>query len=203
LQPQPSAESGPRPTLRTALIAVAIGIAPGLVFMAGLSADAFGTPAIHEVHSPGAVAVNATWVYSTAESQWEQGPPSQSPAGFRCQPLNGNGTAPCPPVDQAPGTLYAIGDFCGGYPKEPFRGVGQNVEYFPSSRTLVVHCYSAKPLLDVHGPQGVSMRVLAVLLAVPTSVLGPGTIKIDEDDRVEHLFGDQVNEYQVATAMIS
>jgi hypothetical protein len=99
--------------------------------------------------------------------------------------------------------LYAVWDFCGGYPKEPFIGEGQNVEYFPSSRTLVVHCYSAKPLLYVAGPRGVAFQVLAVLLAVPTSAMGSGTIKIVEDDRVEHVFGDYVDEYQVATATIS
>jgi hypothetical protein len=77
------------------------------------------------------------------------------------------------------------------------------VEYFPSSRILVVHCYSAKPVLDVPRPPGVAFQVLTVLLAVPTAAMGSGQIRIFDDYRTEHLFGDQIDEYQVATATIS
>jgi len=155
------------------------------------------------VHSPGAVQVNAVWFYSSEQAVWVQGPPSQSVAVLRCEPPNGRGAAPCPHLDQTAQTLYVVGTFCGGYPKQPSWGEGQNLEYFPSSRTLVVHCYGAKPVLDAPRPPGVSFQVVTVLLAVPTAAMGSGSIKIDEDFRIEHVFGDQVDEYQVATATIS
>jgi hypothetical protein len=182
---------------------VALGIAPGIVFMAGLVADAFVTPTAHQVHSPGAVQVNAVWFYSSGQAVWVQGPPSESVAVLRCEPPNGNGAAPCPHLDQSTQTLYVVGTFCGGYPKDSFPAEGQNVEYISSTRTLVVHCYSAKPLLDVHGPPGVSFEVLTVLLAVPTAAMGSGQIQIFEDDRIEHLIGDQSDDHLVATATIS
>jgi hypothetical protein len=181
-------------------LAVALGVTPGVVFLA---ADAFGTPTPHHVQSPGAVTINAAWIYSSEQAVWVEGPPSESVAVLRCEPPNGNGAALCPHVDQAPETLYVVGTFCGGYPKQPSWGEGQNVEYFPSSRILVVHCYSAKPVLDVPRPPGVAFQVLTVLLAVPTAAMGSGQIRIFDDYRTEHLFGDQIDEYQVATATIS
>jgi hypothetical protein len=40
-------------------------------------------------------------------------------------------------------------------------------------------------------------------VAVPTSSFQHGTVRIVEDDRLEHLLGDQSTEFQLATVAIS
>lgn len=103
-------------------------------------------------------------------------------------------------LKQTPKTLYV-----------PWRGcmafgvlTGFNAEYLPGSRTLVLHCYRAEPLLSL--PQRVVMgaapRAPQSLLLVSTDSIPAGNLTIVVDYRVERLKGDESNEFPVAVATI-
>ncbi len=194
----------PRPRLRTALLATGLGVTPGIILIAALIADAFVAPPLHDVRTPDAIPVTTSWIEPTEQVEWVASQPTQSFAELRCR-LPGSGAAiPCPhPIEGAAPTLYLVQALCVGPSSGSFTYQGHNLEYFPSSRTLVIHCYIARGWLDIGGPMGVAAVPRAALLVVSTSAMGPGTIKIVEDNRVEHLFGDQSDEFQVATATIS
>jgi hypothetical protein len=42
-----------------------------------------------------------------------------------------------------------------------------------------------------------------VLLAIPTSSMGAGDIKVSEEDRLERWFGDESTTFQIGTATIA
>ncbi len=200
--PQPIAVD-PRPRLRSALLAVAVGMTPGIVLLAGLAADALVAPAPHEVQTPGATRVATSWIEATDQVEWVPGQPTQSFAEVRCRMARSGAAIPCPPVTEgAAPALYFVQALCVGPSSGSFSYQGHNLEYFPSSRTLVIHCYIARAWLEARGPMGVAAVPRAAVLIVSTSAMGPGQIKIVEDNRVEHLFGDQSDEFQVATATI-
>ena len=68
----------------------------------------------------------------------------------------------------------------------------------------MIHCYVAEPWITHHETLfGVAALARVSLLVVPTVAMGPGAIQVVEDDRIEHLVGDQSTEFQVATATIS
>ncbi len=106
-----------------------------------------------------------------------------------------------PKLTQSPRTLYIPWLWC------VFTSLGANgfnVEYQPSRRTLVIHCYLARPwlwrqpLMSFANPQP-----WLSLLLVPTASLPAGPVSVIQDDRIEHLIGDQSTEHQMATATIS
>jgi hypothetical protein len=81
---------------------------------------------------------------------------------------------------------------------------GFNLEYLRSGRELVIHCYVAEPWITHHETlRGVAAIPSLSLLIVPTGSMGSGTIQIIEDDRLEHLVGDQSTEFPLASATIS
>jgi len=111
-----------------------------------------------------------------------------------------------PNLKQSPQTLYMVWagciDWSGAGVIIPWQGY--NVEYFPSNRQLVFHCYTAKPWVYLPDRlMGVAAFPTLALYAVPTAAMGAGSLSIVEDDRLEHLMGDQSTEFQLATATLS
>ncbi len=104
-----------------------------------------------------------------------------------------------PHLGQTPHTLYVIWPHC---PSGGSRQ-GLNIELSYSTRTLIIHCYAARQWLYAPGAPGVGPTRSWSLLSVPTDTIGPGRLNIDEDDRIEHLFGDQSDQHQLATATIT
>jgi hypothetical protein len=182
-----------------------LGITPGIILIAALIADAFVAPQLHEVQTPDAVEVKALWIDSAEQVVWMPSPPTQSFTELSCRLPRSSAAIPCPPlIEGAAPALYFVQALCVGPSSGRFSYEGHNLEYFPSSRTLVIHCYIARGWLEfIGGPMGVAAVPRATLLVVPTAAMGPGSIKIVEDNRIEHLFGDQSDEFQVATATIS
>jgi hypothetical protein len=106
-----------------------------------------------------------------------------------------------PKLTQRPSTLYVPWLWC----VYTSRGAnGFNVEYQPSRRALVIHCYLVRPLvwrqLQTSYP---SPQPWLSLLLVPTASLPAGPVSVVEDDRVERLIGDQSTEHLMGTATIS
>jgi hypothetical protein len=105
-----------------------------------------------------------------------------------------------PALTEIPNTLYL-----------PWRGCtassdsqGYNVEYLPTARELLIHCYAAEPWITISHPvNGVFALPTVNLLVVPSGAMGPGVVQILEDDRIERLAGDLSDEFRVATATIA
>jgi hypothetical protein len=175
----------------------------------------FYTPPAHEIHTPGATALSAQVVESSPPIYaYQTLHASQSLDDVRCQVwrTRQRPQAACPDtatlansyfpgLTQSPMTLYIPLMPCTS------RGGGSdgfNVEFLPSSRTLVIHCYAAKPVISTEPHmQGVTAVPPLALLLVSTQSIPAGDIAIDVDVRVEHLFGDDSNEYRLMTATIS
>ncbi len=150
-------------------------------------ADAFVAPPAHDVHSPGGIPLKATFFESDQNVAWDPTRPSQSLADMKCR-VPDRGTTCDASVGAGEITPW------GGY----------NFEYVPSTRELVIHCYRAKAWLYAHQYlYGVAGTGRWALVAVSTTRMGSGTITILEEDHLEHLVGDQTDEYQLATATIS
>jgi hypothetical protein len=138
--------------------------------------------------------------------------PSESIGTIRCQLWHAHHAQACPDspalaaeyfpnITQTAKTLYIPWPRC--YFWEWGWG-GINVEYQPSRRTVVIHCYSAAPLIRwFHGPPGIGPTREQVLLVVSTKSLSAGLVTIVEDIRIEHLVGDESTEFRWATATIS
>jgi hypothetical protein len=180
-----------------------------------LGADAFVTPPAHDVHTSGGIPINARWVDSKPPLfDYQPVKPSQSLDEIRCQFWRFRNPAPTsacpdsaslastffPDVAQSPTTLYIPWYRCAA----SFRGWdGYNVEYQSSSGTIVIHCYVAEPwLLRQPVMMGVMARQSVTLLLVPTQSISVGPVRIVEDDREEHLLGDQSSEWVLGTARI-
>jgi hypothetical protein len=172
-------------------------------------------PSPHEVSSPGSIPTRAEVFDSDPAIHWLGGGPSQSLADIRC--IVGiqvqNQTNPCDAkalshfrnLSQQPQVLYLVWAHCHWNDSQYVRSQGVNLDFQPASRTLVIHCYAATPwLLWPTGNTGAGTRPspLTALLVVRTASIGPGPITIREDDRLEHLLGDQSTEFQVGTATI-
>jgi hypothetical protein len=191
---------------------IGIAIAVAVVF---ILVSPFVWPSPHEVHTPGAEALNTRTVGSDPPAYSAQAiQPSQSLNDVRCAIWRARRpqTADCldaatlaglyfPKLTQSPRTLYVPWLWC----VSTSRGAnGFNVEYQPSRRALVIHCYLATPwiwrqqLTSYPNPQP-----WLSLLLVPTASLPAGPVSVIEDDRIEHLIGDQSAEHQMATATIS
>ena len=182
----------------------------GVAAVVLLWAIAFVAPPAHEVHTPGATALNVSLAYSDVHLLGALIQPSQSLSDIRCQMWRSqNRTAPCPDdlarmyfpaLTEVPNRLYL-----------PWRGCtpwsdsqGYNIEYLNTARKLVIHCYAVAPWIAVRQPvTGVFAIPSVELLVVPTGAFGPGAVQITEDDRIERLVGDLGNEVQLATVAIS
>jgi hypothetical protein len=190
--------------------------------VAFLLVDGFGTKPAHEVHTPGATPLKAAVVSTDIRYYYKTVPASQSISTLRCQVWVGLHPDPAlypnPPcstdlsstyfasVTQAPNTLYFLWIGCIDWSGAGaiINWQGYNLEYVPSERKLVLHCYVAEPWLTIHPTMfGSAATSIETLLIVPTSSMGPGTIQIVEDDRLEHLVGDQSTESTFATTTIS
>jgi hypothetical protein len=190
-----------------------LGIALAVVF---LLADAFVATPAHDVHTPGATQLAATLINSDIRGSFAAVQPSESISDLRCHVWHAHHSAmQCPDdiagtifpsVTQTPNTLYLIWMGCiswHGY-GEIISWQGYNLEYLPPSRRLLIHCYVSEPWITHHQTLfGVAAVPSASLLVVPTGPMGPGRVQVVEDDRLEHLVGDQSTEFQLATATIS
>jgi len=172
-------------------------------------------PQPHEVHSPGGEALTARSVNSTHALYYNQTiKPSQSLDDIRCAlwHLRNPTTSRCPDnaelaglyfttLSQTENTLYVPWQECWGTPHGPG---GFDVEYQPSRQALVIHCYVAKPWYWTEPRiMGVEAAPPAGLLLVPTIGIPNGSLSVIEDDRIEHLLGDDSTEFQLGIATIS
>jgi hypothetical protein len=182
----------------------------GVAAVVLLWAIAFVAPPAHEVHTPGATALNVSLVYSDVRLFGTPIQPSQSLSNIRCQMWRSlNGTAPCPDngagmyfpaLTETPNVLYLPWRGCSNWGDSQ----GYNVEYLTTARKLIIHCYASEPWIVVsHPANGVFAIPTVNLLVVPSGSMGPGVVQIDEDDRIERLVGDLSDEILVATATIS
>jgi hypothetical protein len=194
-------------------------MAPGCVPLAALIVAlvlvAFVPPPAHEVHSFGATPLKASLVASDLFGYLEI-QPTQSISDLRCSvwAYKHAGTA-CsadtgqtyfPSVTQAPNTLYLIWTGCISWSGHGaiLNWQGYNVEYFPSNRRLVIHCYLAEGWLAPHQMLwGSAGEPPDNLLVISTGSIGRGDVQIFEDDRLEHLVGDGSTEFKLADAAIS
>ncbi len=185
-----------------------------VVVLAVLVTIPFYTPPAHQIHTPGATALSAQVVESSPPIYaYQTIHASQSLDDVRCQLWRRQRPqAACPDsatlassyfpaLTQSPMTLYIPLTLCTS------RGGGSdgfNVEFLPSSRTLVIHCYAAKPMISMErGLPGVEAAPPLALLLVSTQSIPAGDIAVDLDVRGEHVLGDDSNEYRWTTATIS
>jgi hypothetical protein len=193
---------------------VGIALAAALVLAA---VAAFVKPSPHEVHTPGAEALRVLMVDSFPPplyfSQAIQ--PNQSLNDVRCAIWRARHShdSACPDaatlagmyfskLTQSPGTLYVPWFWCA----YTMGADGFNMEYQPSRRAVVIHCYVARPWVWIWRQGFTSTPAVAIslsLLLIPTASLPPGPVSVIEDARFEHLIGDQSTEYQRRTATIS
>lgn len=170
------------------------------------------TPAAHDIHTGGARPITNVRA-ADDRTTYADGhlTPTQSLGQLRCQAWRATRTGPCPDattleqtfwpaVAQSPDTLYiSLPPSCPGLAPGGF-----NIEYFDSNRTLVIHCNVAAPWLNLtRQPPGVVALPPAVLVGVPTEAFGAGTLKVVEEDRVEHLLGDDITQTDLGTATIA
>jgi hypothetical protein len=192
-----------RQRLRVALQAA--GAAAVLLFLA-LVADAFVAPPAHDVHSPAGIAP-AVKTFDSIGVWWSPRKPTETLADVKCSTHGPYQVEPTcsassitqyfPNLRQTPQTLYLVWTV-------RFDSSGSNMEYFPSSRTLVFHSYAARPWVNLADRRSDAFPApRSTLFAVGTSAMGAGELTIVEDDRLEHLVGDQSNESQVATLTIT
>jgi hypothetical protein len=174
----------------------------------------FVTPQPHAIHTKGATALDTQLVVSDPPVYaYRVTQASQSLDNVRCEIWHIHDSRDAcpnsarlasmyfPSLTQIPMTLYIPLTPCTS------RGGGSdgfNVEYLPGTRTLVIHCYAAKPVIST-GPHfmGVDAEPPTALLLVPTQSISAGVVDIVEDVRVEHLVGDDSSQYPLGTATIS
>lgn len=124
--------------------------------------------------------------------------PTMALADLRCAAWQTTSRDPCPDpselakhmwvgATQAQRTLYVgVQDMCDTYGNDR---AGFNVEYLGSRKTLIVHCvYTRAWFLD----RDKDNRPIAsiVLIAASTAAIPAGAVSVWEDDRVEHVVGD-------------
>ena len=170
-------------------------------------ADACSAPADHDVHSPNGIEIKGERANSLDSLPFAgRLRPSESLADIRCQVASHYSSVPCPPdsmppgiwpfVKQRPNTLYVgLLPVCPGY---------FNIEFFALNRRLIIHCHAAYPYISIPaGASGVVAYRVTELVEVPTDLIGPGSLQVVEDDRIEHLIGDQTTETVLGTTTIS
>ena len=178
-------------------------------------ADACITPADHDVHSPNGISIKGEIADPLESVPSYYGPlrprgpirPSQSIADIRCQVWRQNASSQCPDdsrlapslwphVEQRPNILYVgLLPSCPGY---------FNIEYLSNDRTVTIHCHVAWPWISIPtGARGVVAIRETSLIVVPTDAIAPGALRVVQDDRVEHLIGDQTTETDLGTVTIT
>jgi hypothetical protein len=171
----------------------------------------------HEVTTPGATSLRTTALQTSVTYYSYPLPASQSIEEVRCTlfRLRSGYTPRCTPdaasaylptVAQSPNTLYLLWVGCVDWhgAGDVIKWQGYNVEFLPSGRKLIIHCYVAEPWITFHQRVFGSVALIpATLLLVPTDSMGPGPIQIVEDDRQEHLVGDRSYESPLGSATIS
>ena len=175
---------------------------------------AFVAPPIHGVHTPGGIAIVDQLVHSNVHIPATELHASQSISDIRCQIWRQqNRATSCPDdvaqtayfperSDDGPRTLYIPWGGCGSMDWRDSQNY--NIEYIAPVRKLVIHCYSAEPLISLRRPlMGVAATPLVNLLVVPTIWIGAATVEIVEDDRIERLGGDQRTELRLGTVTIA
>lgn len=182
--------------------------------MVAVLAIAFVPPPPHEVHSPGSSPLGVTTYESDQTISWGKGGPSQSLADMNCQLVNGKSRCDAiamsshfPKLTQQPHVLYLIRPQCiwieNGH---DMRSQSFSADFATATRALVIHCYAASASLLIpisSGGSGTRASPKQVLLAIPTSSMGAGDIKVSEEDRLERLFGDESTTFQIGTATIA
>jgi hypothetical protein len=69
---------------------------------------------------------------------------------------------------------------------------------------LTIHCHVAWPWIAIPaGARGVVAIRETSLIEVPTDAITPGTLRVVQDDRIEHLIGDQTTETELGTVTIA
>lgn len=183
---------------------------------------AFVAPPAHDVHTSDGLAIKAHVAYPNPSLPIFAMKPSESLGDIRCQQWradfrNPQRADPCPDdatlakrywsqLVQTPNTLYlAFPPSCAQDVGGQSVDYGFNAEYLGSSRTVILHCYYAKPWFIWHtsSPMGTAAIPPIVLLLVPTNGISSGPLSILEDYRIEHLVGDWSNESTIGTATIS
>jgi hypothetical protein len=181
-----------------------------------LLADGFIARPAYEVHTPGATPLKVAAVTTDITYNSYPTPAGESISELRCQLwLARFANTPCPTdvssrylasIAQTVNTLYVLWFGCVDWlgAGRIINWQGYNLEFLQSERKLIVHCYIAEPWLAYHERlYGVSGVLPAILLLVPTDSMGSGPIYIIEDDRQEHLVGDQSTEFTIGSAMIT
>jgi hypothetical protein len=170
-------------------------------------------PADHDVYSSGGVRVTVK-LADPLDSPRFYGRirPSQSLLDVRCQVWQRTSIGSCPDeatlaraywprLTQTAKTLYV------GLPSscDPYDYVADfNVEYLASGRTLIIHCHRAAPWIALPASgSGVAMTISTVLVQVSTDSIPVGKVRVVQDDRVEHLIGDQATESDLGDVNIT
>lgn len=162
----------------------------------------------HEVHSAGGTPVKSSHYRATGSINFLPGPASESLSDIRC--LSNFASTACaglyPSLQQTANTLYFVwpsGCYTKPAPGPDIAYQGFNLEFFAATRTLVIHCYAGTGWWHAStGVYGMS-SVEYLLLAISTSGIGAGPIEIHEDDRQEHLIGEESAEWKLTTATIT
>lgn len=176
------------------LIAAAVPVGAGAALMLAVH-----VPPPHRVRTDGATAVPAQAFIGLRPPFNSSLPaPTMKLDDLRCAAWQTTSRDPCPDpselakdvwVDatQAPNTLYiGVQDMCDTYGNDR---AGFNVEYLSSRKTLIVHCVSAQAWF-LERDRGSRQIASIVLIAASTAAIPAGTVSVWEDDRVEHLVGD-------------
>jgi hypothetical protein len=183
---------------------IALGIPVAVVV---LVIGAFVTPQAHEIHTAGATPLQARNVDSNLFVVYASIPPSQSLDSIRCEIWRTRGqyssASPCnstalatayfPDLTQNPATLYVPWTPCTDF----------NVEFDSSSRTLVIHCFSAEPWIST-APRfaGVEAQPRLALLLIPTQSIPRGNVTVVQDLRTERFLHDDIYQSQLGIASI-
>ncbi len=204
--------------MTTRRVVVWLGVGATSTILAFLLTDAFGAPPAHDIHSYGGIPIEIQIPNSESGSFGGAArgiKASQSLNEVRCQVWLLQRPAPCPDeatlvsaywptLIQSPKTLYLGWAPCGQYFFYPVpRFYGFNVEYVDSQRAVLIHCYFAAPWVRGHLPEGVGPTGALSLLLISTDAIPSGSLTVVQEDRIEHLFGDQVTNFTIATATIS
>ena len=192
----------------TALVATLAIVVAGAIL-------AFVSPSPHEVHTSGAEALTTQLVPSYPPVTFLRAyQPSESLNDVRCAMWRAgqSESSPCPDqatlagmyfpnLTQRSNTLYIAWLGC----SYGSGATGFNVEYQPSRRAIVIHCYVARPWFwwRPQSTMGAVPLPQEALLLVPTSSIPVGLVTIIVDDRVEHFGSDQSTDGRLGTATIS
>jgi hypothetical protein len=195
--------------MRKGVAGLAIAVAVVLILV-----GAFVRPSPHEVRTPGAQELNPQVANSDARAySFQAVQPSESLNDVRCAMWRLGHAQPsqCPDAATLAGVYFPTLTQSAKTLYVPWLGCaytmgadGFNVEYQPSRRALVMHCYVARPWVWSEPRTMVAEpQPRLSLLLVPTGSIQAGPVTVIQDNRVEHFFRDESYEVQLGTATIS